>query len=435
LNFIIIILPITIILYITIWHIDVKKSLIISPIIIFEMFMIFGIYTGYSAYKTNITNNLNSLFINLIAFISTYLGFVLSDIRFIKSKRLIEFRNNYIQKFNHKKYLKIYLILVIFLLAIGIYVYNGFPPILNNIKQLIFGTLSDASALDASYQRYLLTKSYYFGENYRGQGLIRIFLKFGYSYLIIISYVNFREKKNKSWIVLFIISAILSLAFVAGDGTRGPILRVFMALLISSSIYKKEKISNLINILLIMLLIVIIISMTSTKMFFQSKESGNIILSSISSIMNRLLTGNQINDVYVIEFLKSGVLKYSFGKFHLVQFINQFPGVSSYKSFSYELSQLYGSGSGTTYMSPTYLSLAYTDFGIIGVILIYSLMGIIINYVSIKIFIKEKNSINISYLSLIILEMGLLPITGPIAIIPSIIVIYFYYALLKIFIK
>jgi oligosaccharide repeat unit polymerase len=219
----------------------------------------------------------------------------------------------------------------------------------------------------------------------------------------------------------------LSIAFVAGDGTRLPIIRVFLVLFITISIISKVSIRGLIAFSLISFALVIGLSMLTNKFYTILSSNDNILLSSIESILARIVTGNQINDVIVIDYLSKGTMSYYYGFQHYVQVINSFPGVSNYESFSLTIARLYNAGNSTTYMTPTYLAVSYADFGFIITLINYTFIGVIIAYFEKKMFSFTKSPLNITLISILMLEFGFMALSGIIKFLPALIVIALIY--------
>lgn len=422
-----------------IYKILLKRRIYVTPFIIFASINLGGIYTSIYAVDNYFVDNYKALFV----YFSITLSFSL--VYYFTTKHIAPVKNNITNYSNidfvdtssylKHKYYHVYLLVFSLMIIIGIYQYNGFPPLISVISDLFDGGISQNSILSYKSDRLLLTKAHYFGGEYRGQGLFRTVIKFGWTYLLVFSYSVYFNSRNKKWLLLFLIAMFGSIAFVAGDGTRAPITRVFLTLLIAMTMLNKIPLRKIIKISFIILALLISLSMVSSKLYHIANSGEGLIYSAFESILLRILTGNQINDVIAIDYFDRGLIQHYFGQQHVIQLINSLPGVSSYDSFSLTLANIYNTGSNTTYMSPTYLAVAYADFGFIGSVIIYGLLGFFIGMSEKVIFSLPKNSINFTIGSILLLELGFMALSGLIKLIPSLIVIFIIYFLALISLK
>jgi len=407
------------------------NKIIITPYILFTFFLIGGIYTSIYAVKNNFVDNYLAVWVYFFLILAFSFGYYYT-FKYIKPTKsnVNTFSNKSIHLINNSERIystKAIWPLLVLLFVLGLIQYQGFPPLLLNVSDLFTGNFNLSSLANFASDRLDLTKSHYFGGEYRGQGFIRLFLKFGFTFLLVYSYVMYSKSRMKKWFLLFIIMIFLSIAFVAGDGTRLPIIRVFLVLFITISIISKVSIRGLIAFSLISFALVIGLSMLTNKFYTILSSNDNILLSSIESILARIVTGNQINDVIVIDYLSKGTMSYYYGFQHYVQVINSFPGVSNYESFSLTIARLYNAGNSTTYMTPTYLAVSYADFGFIITLINYTFIGVIIAYFEKKMFSFTKSPLNITLISILMLEFGFMALSGIIKFLPALIVIALIY--------
>lgn len=322
--------------------------------------------------------------------------------------------------------------LLILLFVIGLIQFRGLPPIVSIFREWIVGNLNQGEIVDYKDSRLLITKSHYFGGEYTGQGFLRTISKFGWTICVVFSFSNWVFFKKRLWLMLLFVAVVGSIVFVAGDGTRAPITRVLLTLVIAYTLCYKVSIRKLLFFVAFLLILLIGLSLISSKLYFITSADDNILISAFENIILRIFTGNQINDVLVIDYFSQGILKHFYGQQHLTQIINSLPGVSGLDSFSLVLARLYKAGNTTTYMSPTYLAIAYADFGYLGSVIVYFILGIFLAISEYFAFGSKKNLISFTFVCISILELGFTALSGIIKLLPSIVVLTLFYTFIRI---
>lgn len=102
------------------------------------------------------------------------------------------------------------LISILFLIALGLYYYQGIPALGTVSLSLLIGDI-DINELGAlmSEQRFQLTKSHWFGGEYRGQGVINITQRIGWRFVFAVSLIMYLTIKSKKWLFLCVLSGLL----------------------------------------------------------------------------------------------------------------------------------------------------------------------------------------------------------------------------------
>lgn len=416
---------IAIVIFLLLWKNESKFTFVISPFLIFSIYCLMGILTCINAYQNKICESTLPFWIYFCSYLVFSAGFFLhkNSLQF-KKGNILGYKSQEFEVEDYNKYFFPLIVLTLIMIGVGLYLYKGIPMSIRNLISLFKGDLTHTNAVALTEFRRELTKSYYFGGEYNGSGMLRTVLRYGWEFIDIVAVTLLIKDKErfKRNLAFSIIAIVLSYIFVSGDGTRFSILRVLLAVIIAVSILKNIKIGRAIRIIIILLVLMVIVSSASNKMY-SSDVDGNGFMNSFMGIIDRIMSGNQINDVYVIDWYSKGLMDFYHGKQHYIQLVNALPGSSTHMSFSYEIARMYGAGSDTTYMSPTYLSILYADFGVVGALIGYYLIGALIPIVECYLYKKTKNVFWFTVTSIFILELGLLIMTGFVKIIPDIVVI------------
>ena len=363
----VVLIMISIIIYFG-WKIDSDNEFILTPYIIFNVFIVFTYITSMIAYDNISSYSYNPSIASFLSFIFFNIGYFIFN-RFKKSSlfQVVKFKRkpftdsiSYSNNYKYPAYL-----LILLLVAIGIYLYNGMPPIYDMIISLFKGSLSFDQARGITEFRRQITKSHYFGGAYRGQGMFRVIIRIGWSYIVGLYFILYLRQNNnkvihKSLLPLIIV-LILALGFVGGDGTRLPIIEIIIHMIVILTLMRDIKLKETILIFIGVLLLVTVLSFTSLKMYNVYAQNNSMLIKSFVSIIERIVMGNAINDVLTINYVDHGIIEYQLGKIQFTQFMNSFPGVQYGLPFSNILGQIHGSNK-TTYLSTTYLGISYAEF-------------------------------------------------------------------------
>src|SRR5690606_6548556 len=304
-------------------------------------------------------------------------------------------------------------VLTSLLVAAGLLFYRGLPPLVDAIDSLLSSGGSDYSAaLALGESRRLLTKSHYFGGEYRGQGLLRALLRVGWAYLTAVSMMLFATTRAKGWAITAIGSFVLMFLFVAGEGTRAPFVFGVVFLMVALSLVRRLRFRTIISTVALSFLLLVGLSLTSMKLRWALGED-NAIKIIATSLVERIAYSNGANTVAMIELVTEGRWEFRYGAVHAQRFLNAIPGVQAGPPLSYELYRAQNPyGLATTYSSATYLGDVYVDFGLPGVIIVYFFMGVLIAGLQPILFGWRRTILNTATVAYLGFSMAFIPLTG-----------------------
>lgn len=264
--------------------------------------------------------------------------------------------------------------LMLLISALGFYLFRGVPSGTVAVISLVLGDDFGSVAAMMADSRAAITKGHYFGGADRGQGLIRELIAYAWPFAVLISAYCYSLTRKRMYLVLVVIGFFASFVFIAGDGTRAPFLNTIIIYAIGASLLRPLRIRHAVVVVGAVIGLAIAISAYSQKGHgFVEAESP--VAAALESIGTRILLGNAINDARAIDLIDRDIVAHRNGALHLRDFQASIPGVAAARPFSYELYQLVMQGRGTTYLTGTYLTKPYVDFGIVGVVVAYLVIG------------------------------------------------------------
>lgn len=274
------------------------------------------------------------------------------------------------------------ILLIIILLSIALY--KGVPPTIDQFYSLISFEITEFNVTSVREYRETLTKSHLFGEEYSGSKLLRMLTK--QSIYLFTSYMLINYKLGKTNLFKLILSYLICIFILLGEGSRSPLIFLFIYNL--SAIYAIHKISAKLFIVggLASFGLLIITSI------FAKFGSGVSISYVVDSIISRIFKGNSANDVLAIDYILNDKIDYSFGKEHYNNFIRALPGNYGDKPFAYKLYRLATERHGTTYLTGTYMTTIFIDFGLLSILFCLAL-PYILYYTLMKIRIISNNKL------------------------------------------
>jgi len=424
-------LTISSILFLYLLKYDNKRSLIFTPfflIMLYELIIIFPAFI-YS-YLTKISDHY-PLLVFFSGFMAIIVGWLFTS-GYLKSKGGAAV--HFAKKQTNLEYNTDILIVIItgtLLLSIsGLYRFQGFPSVGQAIIGLILGEDYNQIISFVGESRKEITKGYIFGGEYRGQGIIKVFSQYGWPYFTGIAIIMYLKTRRMMWSITSFIMLILSFLFVAGEGTRGPFLQGILSLIVLYSFMMEVKIKQLMKLFFVIIGIIILTSILSPKLG-TIIENDNFITEASERIARRIFIGNAINDVYAIVLLQNGAFEYRLGSIHMRDIKASFPGTGAGIPFAHELYlkvNPYAPSTRTTFMSGTYITKAYIDFGSPGVIVIYFIIGSTAAIWSRILIAVHKTPLKLAAVSGITYSMGTLVMGGGfISMAVSVMVIGFFY--------
>ena len=375
----------------------------------FEIF-VFIVLAIFFFYKLNRTTSLKVdcwvimfgfLLIEVYAIISLSIsGMVISETAFplaigtmasavlgyhVNKNILITFGNNNRRNVNttttksknvfHEQGLFVFFLIMIF---IGTFRYQGLPPVITSYSTLLRGGYSYEDAVKLTQDRKTISKAHYFGGSYRGQGLTKALQMSGWPLLCTTALVIYLRTKKRRDMFLFLFFLFFGIMYLSGDGTRLPPLILLITCVITYLQRREVSLVKASKYFLLLIMFLMFHSALSVKQYklFADGITVSALLTSINSILDRMFLANAWCDMLAINYIDNGLIPLQSGMLHLHQLLNALPGVSvKYPSFSYMLGQVTEASSSTSYYSTTYLGIAYADFGFIGAIIAYFIVG------------------------------------------------------------
>lgn len=422
------------ILFLMAWRIESNYSLILTPFLLIMVFELSRVFPGFIyAVFVGISNDSYATLIYFTGFTSLLCGFICS-IGYLRQRTTTP-------EIFHKKPITIKSESEIFVAIIcgssllvlaGVYMYQGFPAVTNALLGLLIGDDASEIASQVSASRLEITKGHYFGGVYRGYGIISTLIRQGWPLLVSMALIVYWKTKKIKWLCLAFILFILSFIFIAGDGTRGPFVNSLIIYIILFSFIKKIRLRFIFLTLIALISIPILLSLYSAKMHSLIGQE-NFVVAAVANILDRILIGNSINDVYAIEFVNDGTIKLRLGMLHFRDFLAVFPGVAGDLPFSNELAMLINpTGSATTFASGTYITKAYVDFGIIGVGVIFLFIGILVGISQTFILrVVKKDPFHLAIGVMLTYFTGLLVMTTIMSIMSSLLMLMLYCVFLR----
>lgn len=315
-------------------------------------------------------------------------------------------------------------VLVILLIAVGLLLYQGVPPQLHLFLEVIRqGQPLSLVMGDMSAYRYELTKSYLFGGEYRGQGIMRVFLSTGWLYVMCVMLVRMAAERNlqdrRRWGKWIVLVAVFSMFFVSGDGTRAPLIFMMAQLLIAFSLLMPLRKSVVAGVGLASFALVIALSLTSHKAASWMRSQSPL-QEGTQAVFERISVGNGMSNVNIIELIREGTFDYMKGEVHMRGLLAALPGTMfSDQPFSNILAETMSNRWTTTYLTSTYLGTIYHDFGLIGCLVGYGLIGMVLQGVQHFFFLRSKRASFLPLGLLLLAYLGMVSLYGWISILPK----------------
>jgi len=417
--------------FLCIWLADSKGSWVITPFLLFAAYEMIALWPAtIYAYYTGLSMDAYPMLVAGLGFACFLGGFVL--FRWLPLGRARPSRA-FLDLSIHKppsktRYVFGILLTTIVLLGMGLYLYQGIPP----FTKFLLGRVPGATTDFVRESRRVFTKSYFWGGEYRGQGFIRSFMRVGWPFLLVISLSVYYESKSRKWLLVTLGFSLFSFVFITGDGTRASLLFAMIYVLTVVSMIKKLKVGYLILVAIGLFVLVTGLSLLSGKIPVDAL-SIHFLLTHKTAPLQRIFAGasNGMHSVYVIELIESGVCDYRYGQVHWHNALNALPGVGELP-FARELAVLLGKQGETTFASMTYLGMLYIDFGPVGVMIGYMVIGCTLGLAQRTLFNSKKTPLQLALIGSIVFYLGMISLNGIIGFISFFIVVLSIYSLFAI---
>ncbi|SHM70063.1 hypothetical protein SAMN05443432_11256 [Roseovarius litoreus] len=327
---------------------------------------------------------------------------------------------------------------IIFTIIIAWLYFGGAPPIVSAVTSLITGQFSVDAAINVRDFRFEQTKAAYFGGEYRGQGVFRAITYTNCA--IIVSYFTFifATRGTRKSAMYLATSIVFAFIVVGGVGDRGPFLEIILISAGTYSLVRPFKAIKLLKFGAFSFLVFILLSSLSTKGFyFYQQEGVSGVFSLADSLINRIFRGNSQYDFKIVELVETGSWPLRWGDVHLRNIITAIPGINYGVPVSYELFIYMNPGSNnTTFLSGTYLTHTYLDFGWFGSAVLYSVAGMLIAFLARYAETKSLRSVIILLaLPTISFSLGKVIVYGIPGLIPNLVIIFFSLGMLTLFLS
>jgi hypothetical protein len=297
--------------------------------------------------------------------------------------------------------------------ALGIWLYQGWPPAVAGLRQFLSNGYQTGIAESMASKRLELTKGHYFGGEYRFQGIIRYIMRIGWPFVTAVALTLYLRNRQLTWRVVVFALLAACFVFVAGDGTRGPFLWAMVSLLIVVSYQAKLRLATCAKFLVMLTALLVLLSLT--QKLSGVAERGTLLSEGVQQLVERIFVGNAIHSIHSIEFVRTGELELQWGGIHANDIAASLPFVSSGTPFVYELFLLENPGAKstrTTFSNTTYLGIVYAEVGWFGSIIAYFLLGGIIAWSSQFLFHRTKTAMNTAYAGTAAMYIGQINLWG-----------------------
>lgn len=324
------------------------------------------------------------------------------------------------------------------LIAAGLFLYRGIPPIGRALSDIVLGVGEDEVARYLHQSRVDITKSHYFGGAYRGQGLLRSLMRIGWAFIIMMAYSAYLATEKKAWKTVAFALMIPGVLFVGGDGTRASLVNQIVLGFVFISLIRPVRIRSAIYAFAGIIALGVVLSFIGPKMSLSSMRASSdsevtVLKDASLTIIHRVFRTNGVNTVDLIERVRRGDWPMRWGRVHLRDFLASIPGVNPGPPLSYELYLARNPGArGTTYQSATWAADLMVDFGPVGLLMGYALMGVLIALAQSVMFRIPKTIISTPFLAVMIVSIGSIPIGGPNGVFAALVLVAAFVMLLTI---
>lgn len=350
------------------WRAELSWNIVLTPMLIFSVYFILRVAPGFlmGIYEDKRVDDMYSLLLP-IAYFSFMVGYFS-----LRKYDIVSLMRQYNENVTPSK--TVVIVLSFLLTALGLLMYQGIPPSIESAFGVATNSLSAQEAATlVSDARREISKGHVFNQNSNSNGMIREIIYIIASLQMYMAMLLFLKESNKSNILLLLISILLSYIFVSGDGTRGRFVVTIIGLIAVYSYHRKIKIKTTLYIFFLIMALSIFLGLYTNKMSGYL-ESGDY-MAMLSSVLERVLVGNSINDVYAISAFDSGYFGKPIGYWLLRDIAAFIPGVSLDKPLAYYLYLYEIGGDSTTYLTGTSISRGYADGGVLFLVLYFYICG------------------------------------------------------------
>lgn len=352
----------------------IGKGLILNPFVTAQIYFLFSVSPYFFLGPMLVSDyNYFPVLVFVLAYIFILAGYYTTPFFRVAYRQKVHYHVTYPAQRRYNRSFGL-VALTALLVALGLRFFGGMPPTVDSLIALISGDLGELGR-EVQRSRLELTKGAYFGGEDRGQGWNTSLQQIGWTLLIARAAAGCAKDRTLVAATFLLVALVGSWIFVAGTGARAPFLKTVFAGIIAYSYWHPLRVSRLILILPLILIIGVFLSSYSHKASGFSDDEPFALQTALNAIVERLALGNSENDVFAILLAQDGTLKSQPGEYHFRNFVSAIPGVRGGMPLSYHLTEILGGGS-TTFRSGSYISTVYVDFGLLGVCVVFFVVGL-----------------------------------------------------------
>ena len=176
------------------------RSFVATPFNLYGAFFLLS--TGgapFALYHTGYVNDVHAVFVIQVGFLAYLLGFLV----FLRRRNLaLRFAASPAQERHPRGYFACgFCGTVAILVGLSLFYFQGLPPLMLVLGEMAAGIVPETDVDSVlKEKRFELTKGHYFGEQYRGQGLVTEVLKVGWRYLLCVGLVLHARTRKPGWL-------------------------------------------------------------------------------------------------------------------------------------------------------------------------------------------------------------------------------------------
>jgi hypothetical protein len=404
-----------------VWGIENRRRAVLSPFLTLMIFQFLLVFPAFEfAQELEASHDHYALVIWLIGDVGILIGFAVTYLSLGCSRDLPRrFMNREAKLERQTGDTFAVVILAALLIAVGFFLYGGLPATVKGLASVFKGTSGDLTALAVRNARQQLTKGAYFGGEYRGAGVMTSLEEVGWSLITAFFLLKFLERHSVLRLVVFLASVVAAWVFVAGTGTRGPFIQLLVCVAAAYSLRRSLHWHSLVGLFVFVCVVGIGMSIYSTKMQnLLALGPSQFAKKAVQIIFLRIVVGNGINDVYAIEYIRSGAMELQEGGIHLRDILAAIPGLGEKAPpLAYQLFVLEHPGTRTTvFATGSYISKVFVDFASLGVALIFPIVGAVVALMQRWIFGFRPTPWGLACISVLSIAIGNLVMTGPVGL-------------------
>ncbi len=300
--------------------------------------------------------------------------------------------------------------------AAALYTANGIPPLWSSL----LGGPTEILADMVREQRLESTKTHYFGGEYRGQGVIKTLMMVVPVFMVAAAAVGHAVRPSRGRLFFLLGTIGLALLLAMSIGSRGPMVNVLLATVAMGAFLWRLRASQIIGALAVFVAAVLFVSISMPRYHASFAESGlGFLPDGIVSIVERVSLVNTSNTVLAVEAGRMGMVERDFAEEHVDKIVRLLPNAAGELPLSSELTALRrGNVRTTAFATPTWLASTFLDFGFIGSMVCYLLLGLLVAFGESWIFTWRKTVVGVAVASVLTLVVAMAIVSSPLTLIP-----------------